>query len=226
MCVMLEGMISVCGVTKHYGGKRGVRALDDVSLEVERGEFVVIMGPSGCGKSTLLHCMGGLDQVDGGTVEVDGKVLGSLGDGELTNLRRKRLGFVFQFFNLLPTLTVRENALLPLSLAGRCGREDLERVDALLERVGLGDRKRHLPHELSGGQMQRAALARALAAEPVVVMADEPTGNLDSHASDEVMGLFEEMVREVKTTLVLVTHSDEVARRSDRVVRMKDGRVI
>jgi putative ABC transport system ATP-binding protein len=220
-------MIRVEQASKIYqSGRVRVAALDGVDLEVGAGEFVAIMGPSGCGKSTLLHCLGGLDRPTSGRVGVAGEWLEKADEKALTRLRREKIGFVFQFFNLLPTLTVRENVLLPLHLAGRNGADDEARADRLITEVGLAGRASHRPHQLSGGQMQRVALARALVHQPAVILADEPTGNLDSQASARVVELFKELGRVHGTTVVLVTHSADVARAADRVVEMKDGRVV
>lgn len=220
-------MIRVEKASKHYGsGSNRVAALDGVTLEIQAGEFVAIMGPSGCGKSTLLHCMGGLDRLTEGSVFVEGAPLHGADDAALTKLRRERIGFVFQFFNLIPTLSVGENVLLPLLLQGKGGAKERERAQKLLEQVGLQDRAHHRMHQLSGGQMQRAALARALMIGPALILADEPTGNLDSHASERVVEMFRAMGERHGTTIVMVTHSREVAARAGRIVEMKDGRVV
>jgi len=204
-------------------GEAAVTALDGVSVELAAGRFVAIMGPSGSGKSTLMHILAGLDRPTAGTVVVDGIDLGELDDAELTELRRDKVGFVFQFFNLLPVLDARENILLPLKLAGRD--PSPERLEALVGAVGLGDRLGHRPAELSGGQQQRVAIARALLSEPAVVFADEPTGNLDSHSSEEVLALLRRAVDEYGQTVVVVTH-DAAAAVADRVLVLVDGRIV
>jgi putative ABC transport system ATP-binding protein len=213
-------------VTKVYATSRvEVHALRGVDLEVAPGELVAITGPSGSGKSTLLHVAGALDLPTGGALTILGEDLRAMSDDRLAAFRRRRLGFVFQFFNLLPTLSASENAALPLLLEGVGRREALAKGAALLERVGLGDRLDHRPDELSGGQQQRVALARALVAEPALLLADEPTGNLDSEAGARVLDLLEAARRERGLTIVLVTHDPGVAARADRVVRLKDGKV-
>ncbi|MCO5170400.1 MAG: ABC transporter ATP-binding protein [Planctomycetes bacterium] len=218
--------VSLQQVTKVYATSRvEVHALRGVDLDVDAGEMVAITGPSGSGKSTLLHVAGALDLPTSGALTVLGEDLRALSDDRLAAFRRRRLGFVFQFFNLLPTLSACENAALPLLLDGRGRREALARGAALLERVGLGDRLEHRPDELSGGQQQRVALARALAGDPALLLADEPTGNLDSEAGARVLDLLDEARRAQGLTVVLVTHDPGVAARADRVVRLKDGRV-
>ncbi len=213
-------------VTKVYATSRvEVHALRGVDLEVTPGELVAITGPSGSGKSTLLHVAGALDLPTAGELTILGEDLRAMSDDRLAAFRRRRLGFVFQFFNLLPTLSASENAALPLLLEGVGRREALAKAAALLERVGLGDRLDHRPDELSGGQQQRVALARALVAEPALLLADEPTGNLDSEAGARVLDLLEAARRERGLTIVLVTHDPGVAARADRVVRLKDGKV-
>ncbi|MEM1059646.1 MAG: ABC transporter ATP-binding protein [Verrucomicrobiota bacterium] len=221
-----EPAIRVEKARKHYGeSATGVDALDGVSLEVPRGQFAAIMGPSGCGKSSLLHALGGLDRLTSGRIWLAGQPLHELDDNELTRLRRHQLGFVFQFFNLLPTLTVAENVRLPALLAGLPEDEAAEREASLLAEVGLDHRRAHQTHQLSGGEMQRAALARALMMNPPVVLADEPTGNLDSVASGKVMGLFQKLGQEHGTTIVMVTHSREVAAAAERLIEMLDGQI-
>ncbi len=208
---------------RFHRGREEVVALAGVTLEVESGEFVAVVGPSGSGKSTLLHLAGGLDQPDGGRVRVNGRDLADTSVGERAELRRRQIGFVFQFFHLLPTLSVAENVSLPLLLDGR---RDDDRVTALLERVGLADRARHLPGELSGGEMQRTAIARALVAGPGLILADEPTGNLDSATGEEVFDALISQVREASATLVMVTHDATAASRADRTLRLSDGRLV
>ncbi|MGH1563758.1 ABC transporter ATP-binding protein [Mumia sp. DW29H23] len=211
-------------LVKTYGrGQAQVRALDGVDLDVERARLTAIMGPSGSGKSTLMHCLAGLDTPTSGDVEVAGVELGDLDDNALTRFRREHVGFVFQAFNLLPTLTARQNILLPLDLAGR--QPDLQRLDTLVEVLGLGDRLSHRPSELSGGQQQRVAIARALLPSPDVVFADEPTGNLDSRSSAEVLGFLRRSVDELGQTVVMVTHEPTAAAHADRAVLLRDGRL-
>jgi ABC-type lipoprotein export system ATPase subunit len=226
-------MIRVENATKLYGRAGGangtgaaVHALNGVSLQIAAGEFVAIMGPSGCGKSTLLHVLGGLDVLTSGEIYLDNEPVHRLNEAGLTRLRRSKIGFVFQFFNLLPTLTVEENVRMPGLLQNRPAREIESRCAELLAAVGMEDRARHRLHQLSGGEMQRAALARALLMEPRVVLADEPTGNLDSEASARVTRLFREIGERHRTTIVMVTHSREVASAAHRLIEMRDGRVV
>ncbi|MCW8116111.1 ABC transporter ATP-binding protein [Streptomyces anthocyanicus] len=206
------------------GGDTAVRALDGVSVDFPAGRFTAIMGPSGSGKSTLMHCAAGLDTLTSGTARIGDTDLSTLDDRRLTLLRRDRVGFVFQAFNLVPTLTVAENITLPLDLAGRRG--DTEWVDALIDVVGLRDRLHHRPAELSGGQQQRVAVARAFAGRPDVVFADEPTGNLDSRSGGEVLGLLGRTVRQTGRTVVMVTHDPVAAAHADEVVFLADGRLV
>ncbi|MFF0669534.1 ABC transporter ATP-binding protein [Streptomyces tendae] len=215
----------VVGAVKVYGGgDTAVRALDGVSVDFPAGRFTAIMGPSGSGKSTLMHCAAGLDTLTSGTARIGDTDLSTLDDRRLTLLRRDRVGFVFQAFNLVPTLTVAENITLPLDLAGRRG--DTEWVDALIDVVGLRDRLHHRPAELSGGQQQRVAVARAFAGQPDVVFADEPTGNLDSRSGGEVLGLLGRTVRQTGRTVVMVTHDPVAAAHADEVVFLADGRLV
>ncbi|MBS1895226.1 MAG: ABC transporter ATP-binding protein [Actinobacteria bacterium] len=210
---------------KVYGsGETEVVALDGVSTAFERDRFTAIMGPSGSGKSTLMHILAGLDTPTSGTVTLDGVDITHLDDGELTKLRRDKLGFVFQFFNLLPVLTAEENLVLPLSIAGR--KPDKEWVDQLIRTVGLEERRTHRPSELSGGQQQRVAVARALVSKPAVVFADEPTGNLDSKASADVLDLLRRAVDEFRQTVVMVTHDPVAAAHADRLITLRDGKVV
>jgi putative ABC transport system ATP-binding protein len=212
-------------LTRVFGeGATVVRALDGVSVDFPEGKFTAIMGPSGSGKSTLMHILAGLDRPTSGTVTIDGIDLSTLEDSELTELRRDNVGFVFQFFNLLPVLSAEENIMLPLKLAGRD--PDPERFEALIAAIGIGDRLSHRPSELSGGQQQRVAIARALLAKPSVVFADEPTGNLDSHSSEEVLGLLRRAVDEFDQTVVMVTHEPGAAAIADRVLLLVDGRIV
>lgn len=219
-------MVEVNSVSKSYEGKSTVHALRGVSLSVEKGEMVGTMGPSGSGKSTLLNILGGLDRPTTGTVRVAGAELTSLDDDSLTRLRRDKIGFVFQFFNLLPTLTALENVSLPLHLARVPRKEALRRATELLETVGLGERATHLPDELSGGEQQRVAMARALALRPPLILADEPTGNLDSRNGGEILALFKRLQVEFGTTVVMVTHDPSAAAVCDRILRMNDGMIV
>ncbi|HVD41156.1 MAG TPA: ABC transporter ATP-binding protein [Solirubrobacterales bacterium] len=205
-------------------GETAVDALDGVSTSFERDRFTAIMGPSGSGKSTLMHILAGLDKPTSGTVELDGVDITGLDDGELTQLRRDKLGFVFQFFNLLPVLTAEENLVLPLSIASR--KPDRVWVDQLVRTVGLEDRRTHRPAELSGGQQQRVAVARALVSKPAVVFADEPTGNLDSKASADVLRLLRQAVDEFGQTVVMVTHDPVAAAHADRLITLQDGKIV
>jgi putative ABC transport system ATP-binding protein len=212
-------------VSRRYGeGDAAVDALLDVSTSFERGRFTAIMGPSGSGKSTLMHILAGLDKPSAGTVVLDGDEITSLDDGALTTLRRDKLGFVFQFFNLLPVLTAEENLVLPLSIAGR--KPDKQWLDQLVRTVGLEDRRTHRPSELSGGQQQRVAVARALVSKPAVVFADEPTGNLDSKASADVLRLLRQAVDEFGQTVIMVTHDPAAAAHADRLITLRDGRIV
>jgi putative ABC transport system ATP-binding protein len=211
--------------TKVYGrGDQAVTALDAVDVEIPRGRFTAVMGPSGSGKSTLMHCLAGLDSLTSGEVWLGDTELGSLDDRSLTALRRERVGFVFQAYNLLPTLTAHENITLPFALAGR--RPDREWIASIVDSVGLGPRLRHRPSELSGGQQQRVAIARALATRPELVFADEPTGNLDSTTGAEVLEFLRAAVRQMHQTVVMVTHDPVAASYADGVVFLSDGRVV
>ncbi|MEV4755028.1 ABC transporter ATP-binding protein [Micromonospora sp. NPDC049559] len=212
-------------VWKVYGtGEAQVTALRGVSAEFERGRFSAIMGPSGSGKSTLMHCLAGLDTVTRGTIQIGDTTVTGLGDSGLTKLRRDKVGFIFQQFNLLPTLTARENILLPLSIAGR--RPDRDWYDTVITTVGLGDRLGHRPSQLSGGQQQRVACARALVARPEVIFADEPTGNLDSRSGADVLNFLRNSVAEHGQTIVMVTHDPVAASYADRVVFLADGQIV
>jgi putative ABC transport system ATP-binding protein len=223
--VSVNGQVVVAtDLSRRYGeGDAAVDALAGVSTAFERGHFTAIMGPSGSGKSTLMHILAGLDKPTTGTVELDGVEITGLDDGELTKLRRDKLGFVFQFFNLLPVLTAEENMLLPLSIAGR--KPDQEWFERLVRTVGLDDRRTHRPAELSGGQQQRVAVARALLSKPAVVFADEPTGNLDSKASGDVLALLRQAVDEFGQTVVMVTHDPVAAAHADRLITLRDGKL-
>ncbi len=210
---------------RRYGeGESAVDALRGVSLEVPAGQFTAVMGPSGSGKSTLMHILAGLDRPTSGTVAIEDRDITTMGDRELTLLRRRHVGFVFQFFNLLPVLSAEENITLPLSLAGK--KPDPEWLETLLEKVGLADRRKHRPAELSGGQQQRVAIGRALVTRPSVVFADEPTGNLDSHTGEEILELLRESVDEYGQTSVMVTHDSRAATAADRVLFIADGVVV
>jgi len=217
--------VAARAVTRRYGaGESAVDALRGVSLEVPAGQFTAVMGPSGSGKSTLMHLLAGLDRPTAGAVHIGGEDISAMGDRQLTKLRRRHIGFVFQSFNLLPTLTAEENVTLPLAIARiKPARAD---VDALLERVGLGERRDHKPAELSGGQQQRVAIARALIAKPTVLFADEPTGNLDSAAGADVLALLRDAVDDDGQTTVMVTHDPRAAATADRVLFLADGRIV
>jgi len=206
------------------GGENEVHALRGVNLEITRGESVAVIGASGSGKSTLLHLIGGIDRPTEGRVLVSGKNIYEQNDGELALFRRRQVGFVFQMFNLMPHLTVYENIVLPLGLDGRIA--DKERVDELIESLGLNDKRKSLPNQLSGGQQQRVAIARALATQPVIVLADEPTGNLDSKTSAEVLNLLRASASKLGQTMAIITHDDKVAQFCDRAVRIEDGVIV
>ncbi|MEU2869905.1 ABC transporter ATP-binding protein [Streptomyces olivoreticuli] len=212
-------------LTKVYGhGETQVVALDSVSVEFRQAEFTAIMGPSGSGKSTLMHCMAGLDTVSRGSARIGDTELTNLGDKKLTRLRRDKIGFIFQAFNLLPTLTALENITLPMDIAGR--KPDQKWLDMVVDTVGLSGRLKHRPNQLSGGQQQRVAVARALAGKPEIMFADEPTGNLDSRSGAEVLGFLRNSVRELGQTVVMVTHDPVAASYADRVVFLADGRIV
>lgn len=219
-------MIRCIDVRKVYRqGENDITALAGVSLDIIKGSFVVIMGPSGSGKSTLLHLIGGLDRPSSGEVLVDNRLLGQMADDEVTLFRRTKIGFVFQFYNLLPTLTALENVTLPFVLDGVSKGEADRKAQLLLEKVGLEQRKHHLPEELSGGEIQRVAMARALAFDPPILLADEPTGNLDSKSGDAILLLLRRINREQGSTVVMVTHSHEAAGYGDRIIFLRDGKV-
>ena len=210
---------------KIYGsGDTEVRALDGVNLNVENGEFVAIVGTSGSGKSTLLHMLGGLDRPTSGSVIVDGKDIFRLKDEALTIFRRRKIGFVFQSYNLVPVLNVYENIVLPIQLDGR--RVDEDFIGKIVKTLGLDGRLDALPSQLSGGQQQRVAIARALAAKPAIILADEPTGNLDSHTSQDVLGLLKVTSQKFSQTIVMITHNEEIAQMADRIIRIEDGRIV
>ena len=213
------------GLKKVYGtGEARVRALDGVDLDVEQGEFVAVVGTSGSGKSTLLHMLGGLDRPTAGTVEVEGRNIFALSDEALTVFRRRKIGFVFQAYNLVPVLSVWENIVLPVQLDGR--RPDKAYLAQVVEALGLAEKLDRLPGQLSGGQQQRVAIARALAAQPAILLADEPTGNLDSKTSQDVLSLMKVTGRRFAQTMVMITHNEEIAQLADRIVRIEDGRIV
>jgi len=219
-------MIELDHVSRQFEGKRHVTALDEVSLAIPRGDMVAVIGPSGSGKSTLLNLVGGLDRPTHGDVRVDGQSLAGLSDDELTRVRRDKIGFIFQFFNLLPTLTCMENVGLPLHLRGWPRRKVEERARELLTLVQLGQRLNHLPDELSGGERQRVAIARALSIYPPILLADEPTGNLDTHTGRDILALIRDLHARLGSTVVIVTHDMGVAQSCARVVTLRDGRLI
>jgi putative ABC transport system ATP-binding protein len=219
-------MIELTGVTKRFDGKKQVTALNTVNLRIDKGEMVSLVGPSGSGKSTLLNLIGGLDKPSTGEIALDGAVLSGLSDDALTKLRRDKIGFIFQFFNLLPTLTCLENVSLPLHLRGWKKAQIEERAHELLTLVGLGKRLEHLPEELSGGERQRVAIARALSVYPPILLADEPTGNLDSATGVEILGLIRDLHERLQTTVLIVTHDKNVAESCARQIALKDGVVV
>jgi putative ABC transport system ATP-binding protein len=218
-------MISIRAVSKRYHGKREVVALDSINLEIARGEMVSIVGPSGSGKSTLLNLIGGLDRPSTGEIRIDGQSIAELPDDDLTRLRRDKIGFIFQFFNLLPSLTALENVALPLHLKGLPRKQIDERARELLGLVQLGNRFDHLPDELSGGERQRVAIARALAFHPPVLLADEPTGNLDSHTGADILRLVHDLHQRLNATILVVTHDPTVAGSCPRTVTLRDARI-
>ncbi|MGN0693246.1 MAG: ABC transporter ATP-binding protein [Oscillospiraceae bacterium] len=218
-------ILSAEKLTKIYGkGDVEVRALDEVDFSVKKGEFVSVIGQSGSGKSTLLHILGAMDTPTSGKLTVDGTDVFSQKEAELAVYRRRKVGFVFQFFNLIPVMTAKENILLPLSLDGKKPDEDF--LNDIIETIGLADRMNHYPHQLSGGQQQRIAIARALIAQPSIVLADEPTGNLDSASGEEIIGLLKSSIKKYGQTLVLITHDNHIAEQADRIVTIKDGKIL
>lgn len=218
-------ILSTVDLRKTYGsGENTVHALDGIDLSIERGEFAAIVGTSGSGKSTLLHMLGGLDRPTSGRVEVDGKDIFSLSDEELTIFRRRKIGFVFQNYNLVPVLNVYENIVLPVQLDG--GTPDEKYINGVIETLGLANKLQNLPNNLSGGQQQRVAIARALASKPAIILADEPTGNLDSKTSQDVLGLLKITSQKFSQTMVMITHNEEIAQLADRIIRIEDGRIV
>lgn len=217
-------ILRVENLTKIYGKDAArVVALDHVSFSVEKGEFVAIVGESGSGKSTLLHLIGGVDRPTDGKVFIDGKDIFSFDDDKLAIFRRRQVGLIYQFYNLIPILNVEENIMLPLSLDNRT--VDKEALDNLLKMLGLDNRRTHLPNELSGGQQQRTSIGRALITNPTLILADEPTGNLDSKSSDEIVALLKKSNKELKQTIIMITHNPEIAKIADRVIKIEDGRI-
>jgi putative ABC transport system ATP-binding protein len=219
-------MIVLDKVVKQFDGKRQVTALSGVTLEIQKGEMVSIVGPSGSGKSTLLNMVGALDRPSAGQIYIDGQLLGGLNDDDLTRVRRDKIGFIFQFFNLLPTLTAIENVCLPLHLRGWSRSKAQARARELLDLVGLGKRIEHLPEELSGGERQRVAIARALSIYPPILLGDEPTGNLDTNTGTEILALLQDLHSRLGSTVVIVTHDLGVAASCPRTVRMRDGKIV
>ncbi len=218
-------VLKATGLKKYYGEEPNItKALDGVSLTAEQGEFVAVVGTSGSGKSTLLHILGGLDNPTSGNVEVDGKDLSKMDDEQLTIFRRRNIGFVFQNYNLIPILNVYENIVLPVELDGE--KVDKEFVEKIVQMLGLTEKLYSLPNNLSGGQQQRVAIARALAAKPAIILADEPTGNLDSKTSQEVLGLLKMTGQQFHQTIIMITHNNEIAQLADRIIRIEDGKIV
>ncbi len=222
---MAMDILKTTDLKKYYGsGDTVVKALDGVNLSVADGEFLSIVGTSGSGKSTLLHMLGGLDRPTSGTVEVEGKNIFSLKDDALTIFRRRKIGFIFQSYNLVPVLNVYENIVLPIELDGN--KIDKKHIDNIIETLGLTEKVTSLPNQLSGGQQQRVAIARALASKPAIILADEPTGNLDSKTSLDVMGLLKVTSERFSQTIVMITHNEEIAQTADRIIRIEDGKIV
>lgn len=218
-------ILRVENLTKIYGKDMAkVIALDNVSFSVEKGEFVAIVGASGSGKSTLLHLIGGVDRPTSGKVFIDGQDIFNFNDDKLAIFRRRQVGLIYQFYNLIPILNVEENITLPLSLDNR--EVDKENLDNMLRLLGLQDRRKHLPNELSGGQQQRTSIGRAMITNPTIILADEPTGNLDSKASDEIVALLKKSNRELKQTIIMITHNMEIAKEADRIIKIEDGKIV
>ncbi|HBI92410.1 MAG TPA: peptide ABC transporter ATP-binding protein [Terrisporobacter glycolicus] len=217
-------ILETINLGKIYGKKQTkVDALKDVNLKINKGEFVAIVGPSGSGKSTFLHLIGGLERPSNGTIKVDNKDICCLSDGELAKYRREKVGFVFQQYNLIPVLNVKENIELPLKLDKQ--KIDKDYIEDLMKLLGIEERKNHLPNQLSGGQQQRVAIARALAAKPSIILADEPTGNLDSKTTEEVMDLLKKSIKKYNQTLIMITHNNEIAKKADRIISIIDGKL-
>lgn len=218
-------ILRVENLTKIYGKDMAkVIALDNVSFSVEKGEFVAIVGASGSGKSTLLHLIGGVDRPTSGKVFIDGQDIFNFNDDKLAIFRRRQVGLIYQFYNLIPILNVEENITLPLSLDNR--EVDKENLDNMLRLLGLQDRRKHLPNELSGGQQQRTSIGRAMITNPTIILADEPTGNLDSKASDEIVALLKKSNKELKQTIIMITHNMEIAKEADRIIKIEDGKIV
>ena len=218
-------ILKVENLTKIYGkGTTKVVALDDVSFSIEKGEFVAIVGASGSGKSTLLHLIGGVDRPTSGKVYIDGKDIYKLNDDKLAIFRRRQVGLIYQFYNLIPILNVEENITLPLDLDGR--KPNKEYLNSLIKLLGLENRKNHLPNELSGGQQQRTSIGRAMITNPTIILADEPTGNLDSKSSDEIVELLKKSNKEYKQTIIMITHNMEIAKCADRIIKIEDGKIV
>ena len=218
-------ILKTMDLKKYYGKDENlVKALDDVNMEINKGEFIAIVGTSGSGKSTLLHMLGGLDRASEGKVVVDGKDIFSMNNDELTIFRRRNIGFVFQSYNLVPILNVYENIILPIELDGN--KVDKKYVDSIIETLGLKGKEDRLPNNLSGGQQQRVAIARSLATKPSIVLADEPTGNLDSKTEQEVLGLLKVTSRKFNQTIVMITHNEQIAQMADRIIRIEDGKIV
>ncbi|WP_270647944.1 ABC transporter ATP-binding protein [Paeniclostridium hominis] len=215
-------ILQTINLTKTYGeGETEVRALSDVNIYVELGQFIAIVGPSGSGKSTMLHLLGGIERPTSGTVKIEGKDIYKLSENKLAKYRRQNIGFIFQQYNLIPVLNVRENIEMPLMLDK--AKIDKEYIDEVIEFLGLSERQNHLPNQLSGGQQQRVAIARALAAKPAIILADEPTGNLDTKTTNEVMELLKKSIKKYNQTLIMITHNDEIAKNADRIISIVDG---
>lgn len=218
-------ILKVENLTKVYGkGETKVTALDNISFKVDKGEFVAIVGASGSGKSTLLHLIGGVDRPTSGTVYIDGKDIYKFNDDELAIFRRRQVGLIYQFYNLIPILNVEENITLPLDLDNR--ETNKRKLDELIRLLGLNDRRTHLPNELSGGQQQRTSIGRAMITSPAIILADEPTGNLDSKSSDEIVELLKKSNRDYKQTIIMITHNMDIAKEADRIIKIEDGKIV
>lgn len=218
-------ILKVENLTKVYGkGETKVTALDNISFKVDKGEFVAIVGASGSGKSTLLHLIGGVDRPTSGTVYIDGKDIYKFNDDELAIFRRRQVGLIYQFYNLIPILNIEENITLPLDLDNR--EVNKRKLDELIRLLGLNDRRTHLPNELSGGQQQRTSIGRAMITSPAIILADEPTGNLDSKSSDEIVELLKKSNRDYKQTIIMITHNMDIAKEADRIIKIEDGKIV